>query len=286
MVETHRPGKVEQRELPMNLAGPDQPLSSPAQSIAEAVQAHRPTVLRQLPIPPLLDWAGPDGVDFDRLESRLRDLSVFAASTAPDAGGIVRYANPDSPHEGSTGTSSWMKFDVFTSEMLARSAKPEAPPLFTQVTHADGPLPELSALTATFEALLQQDRPGQWNLWFGSGGSRINTHYDDWENFYFVLMGSKRFQLFPPEQACNLYPAPREGGIGGVSGSLVDAWNPDAQAFPLYAEAQAHSLRYSLAAGDMLYLPARWWHNVASDGLNFSANYWWSPRGPRLDRSS
>jgi hypothetical protein len=265
----------------MDLANPAHQLPDPAAWAVDAVRVHRPAVLRGLPIPRELDWVGPGGVDFERLGSRLRNVSVFAVSTAPDAAGVVRYVEPDSPADGTTGISTWMPFDAFAGDILARSAGPEAPPLFTQITQADESLPELWSLTALFESLLAQDRPGQWNLWFGSGGHRINTHYDDWENFYFVLMGSKHFQLFPPEQVANLYPAPREGGIGGVTGSLVDAWNPDTRVFPDYAEAEAHSLRYSLAAGDMLYLPACWWHNVASDGLNFSANYWWSGPMPR-----
>jgi ribosomal protein L16 Arg81 hydroxylase len=115
----------------------------------------------------------------------------------------------------------------------------------------------------------------------GSGGHRINTHYDESENFYFVLIGSKEFQLFPPEQSRNLYPGPLHGGHGGVTESLVDPWNPDARAFPRFSEAEDHSVRYRLSAGDMLYLPRRWWHNVASAGINFSANYWWNDVTPR-----
>ena len=174
-----------------------------------------------------------------------------------------------------------MTFDAFASDILDRSARPEAAPLFTQVGDADEIIPELSTLMASFEGPLRRNRSGRWSLWIGSGGQRVNTHYDESENFYFVLMGSKAFQLFPPELSRNLYPGPPHGGHGGVTESQVDAWNPDARKFPRYSEAEEHSVRFRLAAGDMLYLPKHWWHNVASAGINVSANYWWNEAAPR-----
>jgi hypothetical protein len=254
---------------------------SAAQLIAEAVLARRPAVIRDLPIPLELDWVRSEQAGLKRLESRLPDVNVYAASTAEGADGIVRYVNPDSPADGSTGFLTSMTFAAFAREILARSTRPEAAPLFTQISGADEIIPELSILIAPLLGPLPRNRSGRWNLWIGSGANRINTHYDEPENFYFVLMGSKEFQLFPPEQSRNLYPGPLGQGHGGVTGSLVDAWNPDERAFPNYAEAQDHSVRYRLSAGDMLYLPACWWHNVASIGVNVSANYWWSEVTPR-----
>jgi hypothetical protein len=265
----------------MDLATSGLPTSDPAQLIAEAVIAHRPAVIRDLPLPLELDWVRSDGADLKMLKSRLRDVRILAASTAEDADGIVRYANPDSPADGSTGISTSMTFDEFASGILDRSARPEAAPLFTQIGDADEIIPELSTLIAPFESPLRRNQSSRWNLWMGSGGHRINTHYDESENFYFVLIGSKEFQLFPPEQSRNLYPGPLHEGHGGVTGSLVDAWNPDERAFPRFSAAEDHSVRYRLSAGDMLYLPKHWWHNVASTGINFSANYWWNDVTPR-----
>lgn len=265
----------------MDLAASALPATGLAQIIAEAVRARRPAVIRDWPRPAELDWLRSEQPDLRMLQSRLRDVSLCAASTAEGADGIVRYANPDSPADGSTGFLTSMTFDAFAREILDRSARPEAAPLFTQINEAAALFPELSTLIAPLERALRRNRSGRWNLWMGSGGNRINTHYDEPENFYFVLMGSKEFQLFPPEQSANLYPGPLHEGHGGVTGSLVDAWNPDARAFPRFSEAEAHSVRYRLSAGDMLYLPARWWHNVASTGINLSANYWWSEGTPR-----
>ena len=256
----------------------------PAQSIAQAVRARRPAVIRDWPMPPELDWVRSDGAGLETLRSRLQGESVLATSMVEDEDGHLTYANPDGPADGSAGLTARMRFDAFASEILDRSARPEAAPLFTQIGDADGMIPELATLMAPFDGPLRRKPAGKWSLWIGSGGQRVNTHYDESENFYFVLIGSKEFQLFPPEQSSNLYPGPHHGGRGGVTESLVDAWNPDAREFPLFAEAQDHSVRYRLAAGDMLYLPKFWWHNVASAGINFSANYWWNevtPRDPR-----
>ena len=265
----------------MDLAASGLPASDLAQLIAEAVLAHRPAVIRDLTIPQELNWVRSDKADLKMLKSRFQHVRVWAASTAEGADGIVRYANPNSPADGSTGILTSMMFDEFAREILDRSARPDVAPLFTQLGGADETIPELSTLIAPFERPLRRNQSGQWTLWIGSGGNRINTHYDEPENFYFVLMGSKEFQLFPPEQSRNLYPGPLHGGHGGVTGSLVDAWNPDRRAFPRYSEAEDYSVRYCLSAGDMLYLPKYWWHNVASADMNLSANYWWNEVPPR-----
>jgi hypothetical protein len=265
----------------MDPAGSRPPAAHLAQSIAEAVRARRPAVIRDFPLRSELDWVRSDKAGLKTLGSRLRGVSVLATSTVEDEDGNLRYANPDGPADGSAGLSASMTFDAFASEILDRSARPEAAPLFTQIGDADEVIPELATLMAMFEGPLRRNLSGRWSLWIGSGGQRVNTHYDESENFYFVLMGSKAFQLFPPEQSRNLYPGPPHGGHGGVTESLVDAWNPDARAFPLFSEAAEHSVRYRLSAGDMLYLPKRWWHNVVSTGINFSANYWWNEVTPR-----
>ena len=251
------------------------PVSDQAQQVAEAVRAQRPAVIRDFPMPPELDWVRSVSADLKTLGSRLRGTSLLVTSTVEDENGNLSYANPK-PADGSAGLSATMTFDEFVGEILDRSGRPDAAPLFTQIGDADEILPELTTLTAWLEPPLRRNLAGNWSLWIGSGGQRTNTHYDESENFYFVLKGSKQFQLFPPEQSRNLYSGPLHGGRGGVTESRVDAWNPDARAFPLYAEAQHHSVRYSLAAGDMLYLPKCWWHNVAATGINLSANYWWN----------
>ena len=60
----------------MDPAASGLPAADLAQSIAEAVLAHRPAVIRDLPIPLELDWVRSESAGLKALRSRLRDVSV------------------------------------------------------------------------------------------------------------------------------------------------------------------------------------------------------------------
>ena len=112
-------------------------------------------------------------------------------------------------------------------------------------------------------------------MWIGNRG-KVAPHYDVHRNIACVVAGRRRFSLFPPEQIANLYPGPMLGAPGGVPISLVDIWDPDHDAFPRYADAQAASLQAVLEPGDAVYIPALWWHAVESlESINVLVNYWW-----------
>lgn len=53
----------------------------------------------------------------------------------------------------------------------------------------------------------------------------------------------------------------------------VDIRQPDLQRFPEYAGVRFFDC--VLEAGDMLYLPPRWWHYVQSMDRSFSLSIWW-----------
>ncbi len=148
--------------------------------------------------------------------------------------------------------------------------------LFSQLLNLDESASELVPLIQHLGAKIDIDGEAIWNLWLGSGNHRVNTHYDKVENFYFVLQGKKVFQIFEPASLPDLYSGPYEGGPSGIPESIVDSSNPDLERFPRYSGAIENSQVAEVFAGDMLYLPANWWHNVKSEGLNISANLWWS----------
>ncbi|MBO9424713.1 cupin-like domain-containing protein [Labrenzia sp. R4_1] len=116
---------------------------------------------------------------------------------------------------------------------------------------------------------------GPLNAWIGSGGHRVNTHFDKPENLYWVLCGQKIFQVFSPDMGKWLYPARAGVTTSGVTESIVNSAQPDIKKFPLYSKALQHAEIAVLDKGDLLYLPANWWHNVESKGLNISCNLWW-----------
>ena len=82
--------------------------------------------------------------------------------------------------------------------------------------------------------------------------------------------------MFPPEQIKNLYVGPLDKTPAGQPVSLVDVRNPDLERFPRFADAAATAEVAELDAGDAVYVPALWWHNVeALEDFNVLVNYWW-----------
>ena len=114
------------------------------------------------------------------------------------------------------------------------------------------------------------------SLWFG-GRTVASAHFDMSNNAAVCVAGRRRFTLFPPDQASNLYPGPLEPTPGGQVVSMVDFRAPDLSRFPRFETAWAHAVVAELEPGDMLVYPALWWHHV--EGLadfNALVNVWWN----------
>ncbi len=121
------------------------------------------------------------------------------------------------------------------------------------------------------------------NLWVGSGGHTSCLHYDPMDGILMQLHGDKKLLLFPPAQMYNLYPIPlykalRYGLTLRPVYSQVCPDRPDLEAFPKFAQAQPHAAEVILNSGEILFLPAGWWHEVTSlgDGIICSVNRFWN----------
>ncbi len=114
-------------------------------------------------------------------------------------------------------------------------------------------------------------------LWLGNA-IRVATHYDLMENIGVVVMGRRRFTLFPPDQIANLYMGPLELTPAGTPISLVDPDAPDLDRYPRFADAARVGRSATLEPGDAIYIPFHWWHAVESlDPVSAFVNYWWNP---------
>lgn len=114
-----------------------------------------------------------------------------------------------------------------------------------------------------------------YSFWL-SNHSRVAAHYDATENLACVVHGTRKFTLFPPEQVSNLYIGPLDFTPAGQPCSMVDFAQPDYQRFPRFKQAQVNGFEAVLQPGDVIYIPAFWWHHVeATAPLNFMVNYWW-----------
>jgi len=113
------------------------------------------------------------------------------------------------------------------------------------------------------------------SLWMGNK-TIVSAHHDVPDNIACVVIGKRRFILFPPDQLKNLYIGPLDFNPANQAISMVDLHNPDFEKYPRYREALAHAQIAELDSGDAIYIPSMWWHHV--EGLmpfNLMVNYWW-----------
>lgn len=105
------------------------------------------------------------------------------------------------------------------------------------------------------------------NVWMGSSNSGTRLHYDSADNFLVQVVGWKRVVLFAPEQTQHLHC-----NFESTNFSPVDVDQPDAATHPRFLHAEGHIAL--LGPGDMLYIPATYWHWVRAVTPSISVNFW------------
>jgi len=116
-------------------------------------------------------------------------------------------------------------------------------------------------------------------IWIGNRAT-VPAHFDDSHNLACVAAGRRRFTLLPPQCAPLLYLGPPDYAPTPAPMSVVpDLHRADLVSFPLLAEALEHAVVAELEAGDALYIPPLWFHQVEAlaPHLNILMNYWWRP---------
>ncbi|KMT10243.1 hypothetical protein BVRB_5g120010 [Beta vulgaris subsp. vulgaris] len=111
------------------------------------------------------------------------------------------------------------------------------------------------------------------NLWMNDAKSRSSTHYDPHHNLLCVITGCKQVVLWPPSAGPLLYPMPIYGEASNHSSVALDS--PDLSLHPRFKRAYEYSQKVVLQAGDGLYIPEGWFHQVDSDQLTIAVNFWW-----------
>lgn len=111
------------------------------------------------------------------------------------------------------------------------------------------------------------------NLWMNNAQSRSNTHYDPHHNLLCIVAGCKQVVLWPPSAGPLLYPMPIYGEASNHSSVALDS--PDFSIHPRFQSAFDHSQKVVLRAGDALFIPEGWFHQVDSDELTIALNFWW-----------
>jgi hypothetical protein len=113
------------------------------------------------------------------------------------------------------------------------------------------------------------EKMGPPRFWLGPARTVTPLHCDYDDNIFAQVWGRKRIFLAPPHHDAFLYT--REANPV-LFGSPFDPEAPDYDAFPLAR--QAALVEVIVEPGDMLYVPAGWYHQVRALTFSLSANRW------------
>jgi mannose-6-phosphate isomerase-like protein (cupin superfamily) len=191
---------------------------------------------------------------------------------------LVRQAGTDR-HDLETSSYVTMPFREFVHRVLDRPGGSATHYLNLQHDRVlDPPLLQLLG-DFTIPPYFQDVRLRCVVAWMGRSAIPIVTplHHDFEDNLYAVVEGRKRFLLYPPQAARALYTrgtvvaVEPNGRIVYAPGesmphlSRLDPENVDPARFPLFAEARASAREILLESGDLLFVPAGWFHRVTSE---------------------
>ena len=134
------------------------------------------------------------------------------------------------------------------------------------------PIPEkFPALQADFNTpeFIGKKQPCSINLWLGKPGTVAPLHYDAADNFLTQIQGLKRVVLYSLDDLPKFCPNPLFA---------------DVVKYPAFA--MARPFECTLRKGEMLFIPAGWWHQVQTLELSVSVNFWWLPWSFYASRSA
>jgi len=108
-------------------------------------------------------------------------------------------------------------------------------------------------------------------VWLGKAGTVTPVHRDVPHNLHVHLSGRKRWLLFPPGHAAQMYP---RGLLSPMPNfAKVDPEEPDYERYPRFREATGFGA--TLHPGETLFVPRGWWHHTRSVDNATGMNFWW-----------
>lgn len=147
-----------------------------------------------------------------------------------------------------------MPFATFVDQLKANPDGPVESPLYLQEWYYKASLPELAADTPELEIAqydFRRDLYGEavstnHQLWMGQRGAVTILHQDSYmvDVMHVQLVGNKRWHVMSPDAAL----------------PCTDSGEPDFAR--LVTDPNTGLMQCTLGPGDVLYLPALWWHRV------------------------
>ena len=240
----------------------------------ELMAAERPAVIKGL----VRDWplarAGSPREAADYLKSFYQGKQIVAFIARSELQGRFGYTQDATQLDFKSDRG---LLDEYLDRILAHLDDDQAPAIYIGSTDVDRFLPGFRAENdLVLNHGMFAENPPLVGAWLGNRTTAL-AHHDMSNNIACCLVGRRRFALFPPEQVENLYPGPLEPTPGGQVVTMTDIDAPDFERFPRLREALSAGEIAELDAGDALYYPAMWWHQVrALEAFNVMINYWWN----------
>lgn len=199
------------------------------------------------------------------------EAPVEVMLAAPGAGGRFFYGPG---LQGLNFTRQHTHLAELARKLLELAGDPAPPAVYAGAAETRLHMPQFDTAHPLPHAAMQRDARSR--LWL-SNRCEVSTHFDLSDNIAVVALGRRRFTLFPPQATGDLYVGPFNHTLAGQPVSLPDPLRPDFQAYPRYARALEAALTAELEPGDAIFIPALWWHHVASlDPVNLLVNYWYN----------
>ncbi|KAI5207383.1 Clavaminate synthase-like protein [Aureobasidium subglaciale] len=153
-----------------------------------------------------------------------------------------------------------------------------------------------------FARIALRKKPEAVNFWLGNSLSTTSLHKDNYENLYVQVRGQKHFVIMPPVAAAAVNEQDIPGStyittnenkktelkVDDLKHVLdepeliipVPTWDPDfPNVRPTSYSKLVTPMRVTLNEGDMMYLPAMWYHKVGQscgdEGYCCAVNYWY-----------
>lgn len=115
--------------------------------------------------------------------------------------------------------------------------------------------------------------------WIGPKNTGLGLHRDLIDNFLFQIKGKKIVNIYSPSESEYLYPVVF-GGNPFYEPSSVNMHLPDLKKHPNFLKAKG--IQCQLSPGDMLYLPAGWWHGIKNIDVSWSINFFAVNQKPKV----
>jgi len=122
----------------------------------------------------------------------------------------------------------------------------------------DDIIPPGEIIDSSFEGLQNM------KLWFGPSGTVTPLHHDKHSILFCQVAGRKHFKMIPSFELPKIYNRDRYY-------SEVDPERIDREKFPLFLNASVADV--IVHPGDMLFIPAGWWHWVRSLDISISVTF-------------